>query len=291
MKIAIHCGAHGTEEDRLLKSLLKDAETLLKHGVAVPGPGKYRSRLKDCFARMDDGASPQSDDPALRQDVLGETDAKRVILSNPHFFGSPRQALHGSRLYPDAIRRLQQMQALFPDCELELFIGLRNPASFLPGLLRKAGPQRVRDVLAATDPAALRWSELLLDIRTALPGIKLTAWCYEDLPFTWERVMRAISGVEDTVPLTGGLDMLRAIMTPEGGRRLASYLAETPGLSAAQTGRVTGAFLDKYALEDTLEEELDLPGWDEELVETLSDLYDMDVEAVSSISGLTLIDV
>ena len=46
MQIAFHIGAHCTDEDRLLKSILKNAQMLSQLGIVVPGPGKYRSLIR-----------------------------------------------------------------------------------------------------------------------------------------------------------------------------------------------------------------------------------------------------
>jgi hypothetical protein len=52
---------------------------------------------------------------------------------------------------------------------------------------------------------------------------------------------------------------------------------------------VIAAFLDKFALDDEIEEELDMPGWTEALVDDLSDQYDEDVLAIQRMPGVTMI--
>ena len=49
------------------------------------------------------------------------------------------------------------------------------------------------------------------------------------------------------------------------------------------------AFLDKYAIDDAIEEELDLPGWDEAYVDMLTELYEEDIFVISRIPGVTVI--
>ena len=46
MQLAIHTGAHFSEEERLMKCLLRNKNSFSKKGVAVPGPGKYRRLIK-----------------------------------------------------------------------------------------------------------------------------------------------------------------------------------------------------------------------------------------------------
>jgi hypothetical protein len=53
MQIVYHIGANCTDQDRLLKSVLKNAETFAAQGVKVPGPGKYRRLIRDTIQKLD----------------------------------------------------------------------------------------------------------------------------------------------------------------------------------------------------------------------------------------------
>ena len=57
MQVVFHIGAHCTDEDRLLKSLLKNRDTLQQHGVIVPGPSRYRRLIRQTLKSLD-GAKP-----------------------------------------------------------------------------------------------------------------------------------------------------------------------------------------------------------------------------------------
>ena len=63
MQVVFHTGAHYTDDGRLLKCLLNNKDDFRKRNVAVPGPGKYRTLLKDAFAALD-GTVPPRDVPA-----------------------------------------------------------------------------------------------------------------------------------------------------------------------------------------------------------------------------------
>jgi hypothetical protein len=56
-----------------------------------------------------------------------------------------------------------------------------------------------------------------------------------------------------------------------------------------QRRRIVGAFLDRYALDDEIEEELDLPGWTPDLVEDMSATYEDDMAEITRIPGVTLL--
>ena len=52
MQLAIHTGAHFSEEERLMKCLLRNKASFSKKGVAVPGPGKYRRLIKQTLEAL-----------------------------------------------------------------------------------------------------------------------------------------------------------------------------------------------------------------------------------------------
>ena len=289
MQVIFHCGAHGTEEDRLLKTLLRNKDRFRLHGTVVPGPGKYRYLLKDCMAALQEGQATTEARDVLWDAILEEEQADRVLLSNANFFGSQRQSIEGSQFYPEAEARLLSLQHLFAQDKLELYIGLRNPATILPGLLENAHPDRKAQVLSNLDPFHLRWSDLLTRLRRAVPQVSLTVWCFEDMPLIWAQIIRDMSGLEMNQRLDGGMDLLSTIMSREGMRRLRQYLAQHPDMSETQQRRGMAAFLDKYVREDELEEEIDLPGWSEALIESVTALYEEDMQIVQRIPGVTMI--
>ena len=78
-------------------------------------------------------------------------------------------------------------------------------------------------------------------------------------------------------------------MDKTGFARMRRYLSDNPAQSEMQRRRIVGAFLDRYALDDEIEEELDLPGWSPELVERLSLAYEDDMAEIARIPGVTLL--
>ena len=78
-------------------------------------------------------------------------------------------------------------------------------------------------------------------------------------------------------------------MTEEGLVRLRGYLAENPPPNEIQRRRVVAAFLSKYARPEVVEVELDLPGWTDETVEKLTEIYDEDVLTISRLPGVHFI--
>lgn len=289
MQIIFHTGAHCTDEERLIKCLLKNKDMLSPRGVSVPGPSRYRPLLKDAFQALQTGTPAPDSRDVLLDAILDDEVADRLILSNTHFFGSQRHALDQGLIYPHAADRLINLKQLFNFDQLEMFMAIRNPATYLPAVLENAPARRVHEVLSAVDPRDLRWSSTIERIRESVPDLPLTIWCNEDLPLIWGQVIREMAGLEISETIGGAFDFLSELMSQEGMLRFESYIRQHPDMNEMQLRRVMAAFLDKFAKDDALEEELDLPGWTDALVDELSDAYDEDVFRIQRIPGVNFI--
>lgn len=289
MQLVLHAGAHFTEEDRLLRCLLRNTDDFSKRGIAVPGPGKYRALLKETMAALQE-APPSPDARDILLDlILDDETADRVILSHMFLFGPPRASVHEGLIYEAAPARMAQLAQLFEHDEIELFLALRNPATFLPALFGKAPQDDMASFLRGANPFAIKWSDTLNAIRAAAPTVKITAWCFEDMPLIWAQIIREMGGLEHGEKIVGGFDLLADIMSAEGMKRFRAYLKDHPTMTEMQKRRVISAFLDKFAIEDAIEEELNAPGWSEDDIEMMTDLYEEDMDVVARIPGVTFI--
>ncbi|MCA0919366.1 hypothetical protein [Pseudooceanicola nanhaiensis] len=286
MQIILHAGAHATDEDRLMKTLLRNKQEFLQRGVLIPGPSKYRRLLRDALHGLAYAPPTLGARGILLDAILEEEEGSRMVLSNDNFFCVPKLAVGPGGLYPMAEEKLRQFCALFPEDEIHLFLALRNPATFLPALFNLAPDDDLAAFLSGYDPMQLRWSDMIERIQGYVPRLKLTVWSNEDTPFLWAQIIRAMADLPTGQKITGGFDLLIEIMSREGMQRFRAYLKAHPNLNDPQKHRVMAAFLDKYALEGALEEELDLPGWDEQLIEDLTEEYDADCARIAAMEGV-----
>lgn len=289
MQLALHIGAHFAEEERLMKCLLRNKGAFAQRGIAVPGPGKYRELLRETLAAMENIApNPEARD-VLLDAFLDDEGATRVILSNAHFAGPPRYALREERFYPATPQRLRSMAELFEGDDIELFLAIRNPAGFLAALNRHMAARSPAAAPLTVAPLQLRWSVLVQRIRNLAPALRLTVWCNEDLPLIWGQVIRAMAGLGPRDPIVGEFDLLAEIMHPDALAPFHDYIDGHPDLTPSQRQQVISIFLEKFALEETLEEELDMPGWTDALVDDITAQYDEDVTDIAALPGVTLI--
>jgi hypothetical protein len=289
MQIVFHAGAHNTDEDRILKCLLKNRADFSNLGVNVPPPGRYRKLLHQTLLAMSDTApSPEARD-ILLETIVEDEPCERLLLSNESFFCVPNMALRGGQFYDKGHERVQLLSQLFKGDKIEIFLSICNPATYLPAQFRRTKYDNFNDMTFGADPYDLRWSDLIYRIRENNPNVSLTVWCNEDTPLIWAQVIRELAGINPNEKIKGGFDLISEIMTAEGMKRFRAYLADHVDLSEIQKRRVISAFLDKFGRDDMIEEELDLPGWTDTLVQDLSELYDEDVFEISRIPGVNFI--
>lgn len=289
MQIVFHAGAHNTDDDRIIKCLLKNRSDFSALGVNVPPPGRYRKLMHQTLLAMSEAPpSPQARD-ILIETILEEEPCARMVLSNENFFCVPNMALRGGQFYDKGHERVKALSELFAGDEIEIFLAICNPATYLPAQFKRTKFEDFSDMTFGADPRDLRWSDLVYRLRENNPDIALTVWCNEDTPLTWAQVIRELAALNPNTKIKGGFDLISDIMTPEGMKRFRAYLAEHPDMTEMQKRRVIAAFLDKYARDDMIEEELDLPGWTEALVDELSEIYDEDVFEISRIPGVNFI--
>ena len=98
-----------------------------------------------------------------------------------------------------------------------------------------------------------------------------------------------MAGLEHGEGIVGEFDLLHDIMSKTGMTRFEEYLAAHPNMTEMQKRRVISAFLDKFAIEDAIEEEVNAPGWSEADIEAMTEIYEEDMFAVARIPGVTYI--
>lgn len=288
MDIAFHFGLHCTDDDQLVRTLMKNAPRLSRDDIVVPGPGRYRPVLREAINTLGGApASPEMQEAML--DAFLDHDAPaRIVLSNENFLCSADRVIGDGMLYPKA-DKVAWFARLFPQAQAEAFLAIRNPATFLPALRARMNPAAFDVALAACDGAGLSWAGVVGRMRAAAPTLPITVWCDEDTPLIWPEVLRAVADLDEDVHLHHVHDRLADLILPEGLEKMTAYLKANPPQTEDQRRRVVSAFLDKYVPKEKLSVEPELPGWTEADIAAATDLYDADVQAIARIPGVRLI--
>jgi hypothetical protein len=290
MQVVFHLGAPCTDDDLLLQTLMRNRDVLWGEGVAVPPPGRYRAIVRDTARTLKGrAAGPEVQDALLEAIVDEAATIDRLILSDPRFICINRLVIQGPQIWPMIDRQTTQLRALFPDDAVEFFIGMRDPATHVPQLFKTSRFSDFAEFTQNMQVHAVAWSEMLRRLTMTHPDCPVTVWCNEDTPLIWGELLQDIAAVGIEVPLAGKDVLVQQIMDPAGFKRMQEYLRQKPPETEAQRRRVVTAFLDRYAVEDRIEEVVSVPGWTEEFMAELSEAYDADMEVVAEIPGVTLL--
>jgi hypothetical protein len=289
MRIVYHLGAHCTDEDRLVRCLLKNRAKLAEQGIVVPAPTRYRNLLRDTANQLRGAAASQDTEAMILDQIMDETQADRLILSWTSFLSFPAYAVSNG-LYGQGGTRLRAYTQIFPDIEPEFHLAIRNPATYLPDLRERAKQKGHDDILDGVDPFALRWSEAVRHILDHNPNVPLTVWCDEDTPLIWPEVLEVVSGHAPGTVLDDDDELLASLMTDAGLARYHSYCAEHPPQSVSQRRRIVTAFLEKFGRDEVLSTEIAIPGWTDEVVEELTQGYLTDVSRIAELPGVRLLE-
>jgi hypothetical protein len=286
LDIALHLGAHRTDEDRILRSLAAERKALAAHGTLVPGGAHARPLIRKALRGSERAILPPGGATLVRE-IAADADGTRMVLSYEAFLGTHQEVLSGEAYYPAAGEKARELVDLFDGHRVELFLGLRNPATAIPAIYAASGEGDLGAFLEGSDVRRASWAPAVAAIRAACPDCPLTVWCTEDLPLIWPEVLRAISGVDG--PHGADLAILKEVMTPAGFGRLEAYLADNPPKNAVMWRKVVAAFLGKYADPATLDEEIALQGWTQDLIAALTARYEADVAGLRARDDLTFI--
>lgn len=289
MQIVFHTGAHFTDEDRLIKCLQDNNDILTDYSINVPKPAAYRKWIRNAFGENDTSRISTMVREEVIQSVFGRSNANRHIISNPGFFGTEKMSFRGGQFYRMAEHRIYTLCNLFPEAELEMYMSIRNPATFLPTVYYNYFDTTEQKRLYENRLTSVRWSDFFVRIQQAFPNISITTWCNEDTPIIWGKLLQNFANVDAPINFEGEFTLLQDILSEAGIEQFRSFMNNHKGLSNGQKERVIIAFMEKFGREEALVQEIDLPHWNDDLTYAMTETYEDDLERLAQIPNLNLI--
>ncbi|WP_265500347.1 hypothetical protein [Paracoccus beibuensis] len=289
MQVVFHMGVHGTDGDRLLKTLLKNRNTLRRSGTEVITPNRHRGLFEEALKSLNGGTATPEMEQIILDAILDSDDPKRVVMSTPTFMGAPGRTVGREGLYPQMGMRAAALSRLLPSARTEFFVALRNPATLLAEVLPQFSGGGYDDLMQGCHPLQLRWRTTIQNLVRAAQGRRIVLWCHEDVALIWPEVVRLVGALPADVPLTGSLVYLNDILGEPGIARLRDATEGRDQMSVSQRREVYGKVLATHALAGTLDQVVDLPGWDQELVDQVTATYRADVAEIAVLPGVEFI--
>lgn len=289
MQVAFHVGVHGTDDDRIQRCLQMNRALLESSRVEVSPKEIHEPILNEALLALKGGiASAEMEEVVL--DALLESDSvARLIFTRPTFLGLPRRAFGDDGLLAAAGSKMRALANIFPSAECEFFMALKNPATYVPDALRRA--ERRGDGIQPEDidPDEMRWAPTLRRAVRELGGRRLVLWCNEDTPLVFPEVMRRMMGLAADQPLDGEMLMAERVLTEKGRAVLSQRLGAVAPAALARRRRITSAVLEAHHDPDAVRLRIDMPGWDQQVVDRMTAAYDADVAEIAALPGVEFI--
>ena len=108
MQVAIHFGTHGTEPERMIRTLMENRDWLLANGVEVVPPGRYKGVLDEALSSLKGGEAPPEMEEVIYDALLEADNVQRMVLSQASLIGAPVRCLSDSGLFPQAAAPLAE---------------------------------------------------------------------------------------------------------------------------------------------------------------------------------------
>nr|WP_111298749.1 hypothetical protein [Paracoccus saliphilus] len=286
MQMVFHVGVHGTDGDRLLKTLLNNRGALHKVGTEVVTPNRHRGIFDEALKSLNGGEATPEMEQIMLDAMLDSDDPQRVVMSTPTFMGAPGRVVGQEGLYPQIGMRAAALARLFPSARSEFFVALRNPATLLAEVLPQFSGGGYDDLMQGCHPLQLRWRAAIQRLVRAAQGRRLVLWCHEDVPLIWPEVVRLVAGLPQDVPLSGGLLYMHEVLGDLGIARLRDAMAGQDQMSVTRRREIYGEMIARHALPDTLDQVVDLPGWTQDLVDKVTQNYRADVAEIAVLPGV-----
>ncbi len=178
-------------------------QALINNGVRYYGPENLRRPergLGDVFGLEVYDAPPKPRRSRAEQTEFMFKDGDRLILSDENFVGVLHDK-HGhihTPLYPYSAERVSALATAIDSGPLELFVGLRNPASFLSSAYSQAllGGRQITfaDYLDANPLDQVFWAGWIARLRSAAGVGHVTVWLHEEYHQMFRVITRAMTG-------------------------------------------------------------------------------------------------
>lgn len=286
MQMVFHLGVHGTDGDRLLKTLLNNRDLLMRHGTDTITPNRHRGLFEEALMALKGGRATPDMQQIMLDAVLNSEAPDRAVFSTPTFMGAPGRVVGQAGLYPQMGARAAALANLFPDHDVEFFLAMRNPATLIAEVLPIFTGGGYHVLMQGRQPLDLRWRTPVQALLRAVPGRRVVMWCHEDVPLIWPEVARLAGNVPDDAPLKGAMMYLEEILDETGLARLKDALGAQDQLTIARRRALSAQIMQDHARPGVLDQVIDLPGWTQELIDRVTDTYRADVAEIAVLPGV-----
>jgi hypothetical protein len=277
MDIRIHIGVHRTGTQHLRKVLALNSDLLAEHGVCLPSPEYSEKAFARAVRQMKSGDSIEKINADLLSALTQDKEYRRIVMIDPNISGTLMRPIGKEFFYPRISTTISRIVTAMEGLPLRLFVGVRNPATFIPSCygkgIRSKPDVSFQSYVAEANLQGLRWSDFLHRAQLKKDQVPMTVWRFEDYPFIWRDVIQALTGIENREDIVGSSASVNRGISLRGAILMHTYLNENKVKTRAEFEVVRAAFDRKFPSNLGHNHEAH---WPEELTEGMSENYDDD---------------
>jgi len=294
--VTLHMGAHKTASTHFQHSLRMHNDLLVKNGIAFYSPPLMRATNLDYMGRL--GLTRSSDENP--RDVLAEMkqSADKLVISEENFLAlaHPPSKPADTPLYPRAARALGKLQNAAPDVSFDLFLSVRDYASFYQSLYSQnfyGGLFQPLDTfMDGFHYNTLTWCDPINTLASLETVNSITLWRYEDYPAIGPKVIDGMF----TDGLGAKVELTAPVRHPGLSQRAAAELLQIGAQQPANIGKPKKMENRKIAADiaqryPVTQDNPKIAIWTDEDLSDSTQRYSDDLDAISQIPKVTLLSV
>jgi hypothetical protein len=291
MDIRIYVGAHKTASQHLSSILVANTELLdAEETVFYSRSFRALKFLNRALKAINSGGDKEDITGEMLHSFSEGRDMKRLLIINPDIVGAVTKPFGKELFYPRTSGLIRQIQTLFEGHSLNLYAGVRNPATFLPSCyaetMLSASFTDYQSYLEKVNLLNLKWSPFLHRLQGKQSDIPLTVWRFEDYPYIWRDIAQAFTGLPNGQNLTGNSERVNSSITLRGAQLLNRYTQEHPPRTKQDFENTKLAFMERFPSSPN---EIVAPKWPPETVQNLTHNYEDDWYYIERMEGINII--
>lgn len=285
--VTLHLGAHKTATSHFRNLLEQNLHLRSDHGLFVPPAIDIRKNISRNLPK-NNSPNPSQNLPARIPPALTNGD-NRIYLLDENILGEPKNLFGDGLMYPWAGQRVKGAVQHLTDCDLRIFVSIRNPATYVVSAyleaVRNNGFRSFKGYLGGVPLTAISWITLINRLKSAAGEIPITVWKYEDYMALTPRLVALALGCKDLEPAT--IQPIKSVVRPSmSGRALAEIERENIQIKGRADIHRTKTILQKFSKRKGFEAPV---LWSEAETVALAASYDSDVAKIAEMSGVTML--
>lgn len=290
MEVSLFIGAHRTASTHLATMLEDNSQLLLDQGIGYITPKIAMQAISQAQKALTGGAELETVQDDLLAALTQGRSLERVVVISPGTFGAVTRPFGKALFYPRTSGLIKQIQTVFQNIPTQLFLSVRNPATFIPSCyaesILNASFSTFEDFITEVNLSNLKWSSFIHRAQGKNADIPLTVWRYEDYPYMWRDIAQSITGIQNGQDFVGTTQRISTSLSLRGAQLFYRYIEEHPPRSKGDFAKTKIVFQEKFPSSPN---EIIGPNWPPEMVQTLTNNYEDDWYYIERMDGVETI--